>query len=100
MWDPFSTVGREHLQKVISEATCLKCHHQIFFFFWLLWVFVAVCGLSLVAASGRYSPLRYGGFSCGARALGVWASVVAACGLNSCSSRGLELRLSSCGAWA
>ena len=42
-----------------------------------------------------------GGFSCcGARALGVRASVVAACGLSSCSTWALEHRLSSCGAWA
>ena len=42
-----------------------------------------------------------GGFSCcGARALGVWASVVVACRLSSCGLQALELRLSSCGAWA
>ena len=29
-----------------------------FFFFWLHWVFVAACGLSLVAASRGYSSLR------------------------------------------
>ena len=33
------------------------------FFFWLRWVFVAACGLSLVAASGGYSSLRCAGFS-------------------------------------
>ena len=26
-----------------------------YFFFWLLWVFVVLCGLSLIAASGGYS---------------------------------------------
>ena len=31
--------------------------------YWLRWVFVAVCGLSLVAASGGYSSLRCTGFS-------------------------------------
>ena len=42
-----------------------------------------------------------GGFSfCGARALGVWASVVVACGLSSCGSRALECRLGSCGSRA
>ena len=42
-----------------------------------------------------------GGFSCcGARALGTWASVVAARELSSCGSQALERRLSSCGAWA
>ena len=55
--------------------------------FWLLWVFIAVRGLSLVAAS--WATLRCcaqashcGGFSCcRARALGVWASVIVAHGL-------------------
>ena len=42
-----------------------------------------------------------GGFSCcGARALGMWVSVVVAHGLSSCGSRTLEHRLSSCGARA
>ena len=35
----------------------------VFFFFWLRWVFVAVCRLSLVAASRGYSSLRCAGFS-------------------------------------
>ena len=34
-----------------------------YFYFWLRWVFVAVRGLSLVAASGGYSSLRCAGFS-------------------------------------
>ena len=72
---------------------------------WLHWVFVAVCGLSLVAASGAYS-VRCAGFSLrwllllrstGFRHAG---SVVVAQGLSSCGSRALERRLSSCGAWA
>ena len=33
------------------------------FFFWLHWVFIATCGLSLVAVSGGYSSLQYVGFS-------------------------------------
>ena len=33
------------------------------FYFWLCWVFVAVCGLSLVVASGHYSSLQRAGFS-------------------------------------
>ena len=40
------------------------------------------------------------GSRCGARALGVRASVVVACGLSSYGSRALERRLSSCGARA
>ena len=35
----------------------------IIIYFWLHWVFVAVCGLSLVAASGGYSLLWCAGFS-------------------------------------
>ena len=33
------------------------------FIYWLCWVFVAACGLSLVAASGGYSLLQCVGFS-------------------------------------
>ena len=36
---------------------------NLFIYFWLSWVFVAVRGLSLVAASGGYSSLRCAGFS-------------------------------------
>ena len=65
----------------------------IYLFIWLRWVFVAACGLSLVAASG--ATLRCGarashcgGFSCcRARALGAWASVVVARRLSSCGAR-------------
>ena len=89
----------------------MKCLQSIFLkknfiYFWLCWVFVAACGLSLVVASGGYScccaqASHCGGFSCcGARALGTRASVVVAHGLSSCGSRALERRLSSCGAWA
>ena len=65
----------------------------ISFFGGLRWIFVAACRLPLVVASGGYSLLRCmgshcSGFSCcGARALGTWASVVAARGLSSCSVR-------------
>ena len=77
-----------------SGHPCLVLFKFIYFYFWLCWVFVAVCGLSLVAASGGYSccgawASHCGSFSCcGAQALGARASVVVACGL------------SSCGAWA
>ena len=57
---------------------------NLFIYFWLRWVFVAGATLHCgVQAS------HCGGFSCcGARALGMWASVVVVHGL------------SSCGAWA
>ena len=78
----------------------------LFIYFWLHWDFIATHGPSLVAASGGYSSLQCAVFSlrcfscCGARALGVQASVVVAHRLSSCGSRSLEHRLSSCGARA
>ena len=82
----------------------MKCTSFFFLiYFWLHWVFVAVCGLSLVAARvatlccGAWAS-HCGGFSrCGAWALGARASVVVARGLSSCGLRALECRLSSCG---
>ena len=49
-----------------------------FFFFWLCWVFVAVCGFSLVVASGGYSSLQCSGLTaltscCGEQVLGARA---------------------------
>ena len=58
-----------------------------FFYFWLRWVFFAVRGLSLVAASGGYSSLRCVGFSLR------WLLL-----LRSTGSR--RMGFSSCGAWA
>ena len=63
---------------------------QIFFhlfIFWLHWVFVAVRGLSLVAASGDYSSLWCTGFSL------QWPLL-----LQSMGSR--RAGFSSCGTWA
>ena len=54
----------------------------LFIYFWLCWVFVAACSLSLVVASGGYSvvPASHcsGISSCGAGAQGGQASVVVA----------------------
>ena len=72
----------------------------LFIYFWLRWVFVAACWLSLVAASGGYSSLQCAGFSLrwllllqstssrhvGFSSCGTWASVVVARGLSSCGS--------------
>ena len=74
-------------------------------YFWLHWVFVAVCRFSVVAASGDYSccgaRASHCGFSCcGAWALGTWASVVVARGLSGCGLWALECRLSICGSRA
>ena len=76
----------------------------LFIYFWLHWVFVAVRGLSLVAARAGATlhccaqASHCGGFSCrGAQALGARASVVVARRLSICGSQALECRLSSCG---
>ena len=56
----------------------------IYFHFWLYWIFVAACGLSLVSASQGYNLVAVCGVShcrgfscCGAWDLGTWPSVVA-----------------------
>ena len=59
----------------------------LFIYFWLHWVFVAVHGLSLVAASGGYSSLQCAGFS-------LWWLLL----LQSTGSR--HTGFSSCGMWA
>ena len=87
----------------------LFCFYKFIYFIYLFWaalglrccarafsscgewglLFVVLRGL-LIAVASR----------CGARALGVWASVFVARGLSSCGSRALERRLSNCGALA
>ena len=66
---------------------------------WLLWVFVAAHGLSLVAASRGYSQLRCTGFSLQGHLL-LWSTGSRRTGFRSCGSRALERSLSSCGAQA
>ena len=79
----------------VCQPICFK--KQLFFHFWLHWVFVAAHWLSLVAVSSCGSwASRFGGFSCGAHGVQqLWCvgSVVAARGLQS-------LGFSSCGARA
>ena len=78
----------------------------LFIYFWLGWVFVAACGL--LSSCGERGLLFFAvhglltavASRCGAWALGVRTSVVAACGLSSCGSRALARRLNSCGARA
>ena len=78
----------------------------LFIYFWLRWVFVAAHGLSLVVVRGLLFVVVCGliiavaSLCCGARSLGMRASVVVACGLSSCSSWAPGHRLSSCGAQA
>ena len=71
----------------------------LFIYFWLRWVFVAVRGLSLVAASAGCALLRCASFSW--RWLLLLRSTGSSCvGFNSCGSQALERRLGSCGAQA
>ena len=80
------------IQDISSFFLFYKFIH-LFIYFWLLWVFVAVHGLSLAAASRGFS-------CCRAQALGTRASVAVARNLSSCGSWALKCRLSSCGTWA
>ena len=71
----------------------------LFIYFWLHWVFVAACGLSLVAGSWGYSLLRCAGFSL--RWLLLLCSTGSRhAGFSSCGTQALEHRLSSCGTQA
>ena len=71
----------------MSHVIFYPLKKNIYFYFWLCWVFIAVRGLSLVAMRGGYSVVMVRGlliaavFSCRAQALGVQASAVAALGL-------------------
>ena len=65
---------------------------SIFFFFWLPWVFVAMCRLSLVAASGSYSSLQSIAFSLQWLFL-LWSTGSRHTGFNSCSTWVQQLQL-------
>ena len=56
-----------------------------FIYFWLRWVFVTVHGLSLVVASGGYSPLQFKGFSLRWLLL-LWSTGFRRAGFSSCSA--------------
>ena len=64
----------------------------LFIDFWLCWVFVAACGLSLVAASGGYSLLWCTGFSLQWLLL-LWSTGSRHTGFSSCSTRAQQLWL-------
>ena len=72
-----------------------------FLFIYLLFIyFIYLFLVALGLCCGAWAS-HCGGLSCcRARALGTLASVVVAHGLNSCGSRALERRLSSCGTQA
>ena len=65
---------------LINELICL------FIYFWLCWVFVAMCRLSLVVASGGYSLLRCVGFSLRWLLL-LWSMGSRCAGFTSCGAR-------------
>ena len=71
----------------------------LFIYFWLRWTFVAVCGLSLVAASGGLLFIVVRGLLIAVASL-LWSTGSRHAGFSSCGSWALERRLSSCGAWA
>ena len=102
------TSGQQHLKQSIShhqiifgwnktglgqaqtvQRSCanlmVKSVSSSFFFFWLLWVFVAARGLSLVAASEGYSLLRCSGFSLRWLLL-LWSTGSRRTGFSSCGS--------------
>ena len=65
----------------------------------LRWAFLQLWRVGLLSSCCVWAS-HCNGFSCyGAQAVGEWVSVVVAHGLSSCSSRALEHRLKSCGAW-
>ena len=72
--------------------------YLFYYYYWLWWVFVATCGLSLVALSGGFSSFsarstHWAGlsyyWSTGSRRVGFssWGSLALECGLSSCSPR-------------
>ena len=58
----------------------------LFIYFWLHWVFVAMCSLSLVVVSGGYSSLRCAGFSLRWRLL-LWSTGSRHVGFSSCGAQ-------------
>ena len=62
-----------------------KFIYFLFFYFWLRWVFVAVCGLSLVAESRGFSLSRCVGFS--SRWLLLWSTGSRHTGFSRCGTQ-------------
>ena len=100
IWTSFTWAQKRSSKPFLLGLRGVFCFLKILFiYFWLRWVFVAVHGLSLVAASGGYSSLRCAGFSLW------WLLLLRStgsrrAGFSSCGSQALERRLSSCGTWA
>ena len=80
----FEQIQREREKEKEGKTSFLFKNLLFFIYFWLCWVLIAVCGLSLVSASGGYFLVAAGrrglltDFSCsGAQALYTCNSVVA-----------------------
>ena len=67
----------------LGYFVCFLKFIYLFIYFWLRWVFIAVRGLSLVAASGGYSSLRCAGFSLRWLLL-LWSTGFRCTGFSSC----------------
>lgn len=111
---------RKQRPAAVGEAPCMFPHcwwtgpgkgskwgHLLSIFFvlyvWLCWVFVAMCRLSLVAASGGYSSshgLLVWGLLPNQKSTELQSTSSGRTGFGSCDPRALERRLSSCGAGA
>ena len=96
-----SILGNPQLFLRILRVCLFVCFNKFIYllYFWLYWVFIAACGLSLVAASG--ATLRCGARAshCGGFSL-LWSMGSRCADFSSCGSRALECRLTSCGARA
>ena len=71
----------------------------LFIYFWLCWVFIAACGLSLVVASRGYSSLWCAGFSLSWLLL-LWSTGSRHAGFSSCGTQAQQLWLTGCSAQA
>ena len=93
------TRARTHVPGIGRQILFLINLFYLFIYFWLRWVFIAACGLSLVVASGGHPSLRCTGLS-PRWPLPLRSTGCRRAGLSSCGSRAPEHRLSSCGARA
>ena len=80
-----------HLGEESFSAAFLSIYFSFLFFFWLQCVFIAACGLSLVAVSRGYSSLWCAGFSLW------WLLLLRSMGCRHVSSVLVACELSSCG---
>ena len=63
-WTPWIAIrSTDDWQTLRRSLILYKWISFIFYYFWLHWVFVGACGLSLVATSWGFSPLWCAGFS-------------------------------------